>query len=335
MIDQHVNHMTRLIDDLLDVSRISQGRLELRRERVMLDDLVEAAIGSIRHELEAHRHTLRVTLPEVPIAFRADRARLIQVLSNLLTNAVRYSPPGGEVVIAASITDFGQLRLSVQDRGAGIPSEKLEEIFHLFAQLDRSLEREGGGLGIGLTLSRQIVQLHGGTIEARSEGPGRGSEFIVKVPIHAPGPAVQAIAPPAAAVTLHRIVIADDNRDAADSLAMVLERRGHEVYRAYDGAAALELAIRQVPDVLLLDIGMPKLDGYEVARRIRALPWGKNVLLVALTGWGQEKAGQEAREAGFDAHVVKPATPAMLERLLAGEVPVTPPRRPARAPSPA
>src|SRR5262249_34536276 len=287
MIDRQVNLMSRLIADLLDVSRIPRGVLELRRERVLLSDLIEAAVEACRHEVDARRHTVRVHLPEgEPLALYADRARLIQVLCNLLTNAAKYSPPGGRIDLSAEVHSNG-LEISVRDQGVGIPPEKLSEIFDLFAQLDRSLERQGGGLGIGLTLARQIAELHQGTIEARSEGLGKGSEFVLRLPM------LPARTPKKVNKTMgstgnrRRILVADDNRDSADSLAMLLGRR-HEVHRAYDGATAFELAAGVLPEVMLLDIGMPKLDGYEVARRVRQEPWGSSVYLVALSGWGRD-----------------------------------------------
>ena len=317
MIDKQVSLMSRLIDDLLDVSRISRGMLELRPERALLQELVEAAVESCRHELDSRQHRLRASLPTAPVPLHADRTRLIQVLCNLITNAAKYSPRGSQIDVSAWVDDQ-MLSLSVRDRGAGIPREKLAEIFDLFAQLDRTLEQQNGGLGIGLTLARQIVELHGGTIEARSEGVGLGSEFVVRMPV-LPAPLVTASEPPPLAkVASRRILVADDNRDAADSLAMLLEMGGHEVFRAYDGRSAVELAARHRPEVLLLDIGMPELDGYEVARRIRELPWGAEALLVALTGWGQEQDERRTRAAGFDAHVVKPAKKDVLNRLLSG-----------------
>jgi len=316
MIDRQVNLMSRLIEDLLDVSRITRGVLELRRERVMLNELTAAAVDACRHEVDGRRHEMRVSLPEAPIALYADRARLIQVLCNLITNAAKYSPPGGRIDIRA-VTHDRMLEFSIRDGGVGIPPDKLTEIFDLFAQLDRSLEKQGGGLGIGLTLARQIMELHQGTIEARSEGLGKGSEFILRMPMlparepRQPNPATKPVG------SRKKILVADDNRDSADSLAMLLGRR-HEVHRAYDGAAALELAESLLPDVLLLDIGMPKMDGYEVAQRVRREPWGAGMYLVALSGWGRDEDRQRALNAGFDAHLVKPATPEALDRLLAG-----------------
>ena len=318
IIDKHVSVMSRLIDDLVDVARISRGALELRPERAVVQELVEAAVDASRHEIDSRRHHLRLALPKELITLHADRTRLIQVLCNLITNAAKYSPQGGAIEISARVDEGRMLSLSVRDRGAGIPREKLNEIFDLFAQLHRTLDQQSGGLGIGLTLARQIVELHGGSIEAHSEGVGLGSEFIVRMPILPAPPVVAAeLAAPVRNAT-RRMLVADDNRDAADSLAMLLVGRGHEVVVAYDGRSALELADRHRPEVLLLDIGMPEMDGYEVARRIRDRTWGKDVMLVALTGWGQEKDERQAFEAGFDAHVVKPAQKAILNRLLAG-----------------
>ena len=318
MIDKQVSLMSRLIDDLLDVSRISRGMLELRPERTLLQELVDAAVEACRHELDSRQHRVRVSLPLNPVPLHADRTRLIQVLCNLVTNAAKYSPRGSQIDVSAWVDENHMLSLSVRDRGAGIPREKLAEIFNLFAQLDRTLEHQNGGLGIGLTLARQIIELHGGTIEARSEGVGLGSEFVVRMPV-LPAPLVTpAETPVPPRLATRRVLVADDNRDAADSLAMLLEMNGHQVIRAYDGRSAVELAARHRPEVLLLDIGMPELDGYEVARRIRELPWGADAMLIALTGWGHEQDERRAHAAGFDAHVVKPAKKDVLNQLLSG-----------------
>jgi len=317
MIERQVAQMARLIDDLLDVSRISRGRLELRRERVMCSEIVEAAVDDCRDELVAKGQHLRVTTPPAPVELDADRERVVQVLSNLVGNAVKYTPTGGTIALAASVAPPATLVISVTDDGIGIPPAKLTEIFDLFAQVDQSLERQGG-LGIGLTLVRQLTELHGGTVEARSEGIGHGSEFIVTLPVIVT-PAASAIAPaaPGPVPTPLSILVADDNQDAAESLALLLELSGHQVHAVFDGEAAIGAAEELLPDVALLDIGMPKADGYEVARRIRDHAWGKQIYLVALTGWGQPSDKRQAEEAGFDAHLVKPVPPEMLDRLLA------------------
>jgi PAS domain S-box-containing protein len=317
MIERRVAQMSRLIDDLLDVSRISRGRLELRRERVACSEVVEAAIDDCRDELEAKGQYLGVTMPPGPVELEADRERLVQVLSNIIGNAVKYTPTGGRIMVTVTVPTPGTLVISVADDGIGIPPAKLTEIFDLFAQVDHSLERQGG-LGIGLTLVRQLTELHGGAVEARSQGIGHGSEFILMLPVVVTAGA-HAVAPAAAerASTPLSILVADDNQDAAESLALLLELSGHEVHAVFDGEAAISAAQQLLPDVALLDIGMPKADGYEIARRIRDHAWGKGIYLVALTGWGQQSDKRQAEEAGFDAHLVKPVPPETLDRLLA------------------
>ena len=320
MIERQIELMARLIDDLLDVSRISRGILELRRERLDLHAIVEAALEACRPDSSSKRHALHVTLPLRRMELEADRERMIQVLCNLLTNAIKYTPPGGRIEIAAEVVDE-LLEIRIRDNGIGIPAEKLSEIFELFAQVDRSFERQGG-LGIGLTLVRQIVELHGGKIEARSDGIGRGSEFVIRLPVATASPADVAVEPVAATPipVPKRILAADDNRDAAESLAALLELDGHEVRVVFDGEAAIESLATFVPDIALLDIGMPKRNGFDVARHIRTQPWGEDCYVVALTGWGQEPDRARAREAGFDAHLVKPVEPGVLSRLLANGV---------------
>jgi signal transduction histidine kinase len=317
MIERQIEQMARLIDDLLDVSRISRGTLELRRERLDLHAIVEAALEVCRQDTSARRHALSVHLPPPPVVLHADRERLIQVLCNLITNATKYTPSGGRIEIVAETAD-DRLEITVRDNGIGIPAEKLSEIFELFAQVDRTFDG-GGGLGIGLTLVRQIVELHGGTVEARSDGIGRGSEFVVRLPIAPAHPVAREAEPEAAPPipTPKRILAADDNRDAAESLAALLELEGHEVRVVFDGEAAIESTRSFVPDIALLDIGMPKRNGFDVARHIRTQPWGAACYIVALTGWGQERDRARAREAGFDAHLVKPVEPGALSRLLA------------------
>ena len=316
MIERQVAQMSRLIDDLLDVSRISRGVLGIRRGRVLCSEIVAAAVDDCRDELRAKGHRLRTSMPEEPIVLLADRARLVQVLCNLLGNAAKYTPAGGGIALTVTAVN-DVLHLSVKDDGIGIPREKLTEIFELFARVERSFERQGG-LGIGLTLVRQLVELHGGTIEARSAGLGHGSEFVLMLPVVAAVAALPAASDETGpASTPRRVLVADDNRDAVESLRLVLEAGGHEVHTAFDGEAAFGCAEAVVPDVVLLDIGMPKTNGYEVARRIREHPWGKSIYLVALTGWGQEDDRRRSREAGFDAHLVKPVAPETIDRVLA------------------
>jgi len=314
MIERQTEQLARLLDDLLDVSRISRGALEMRRERLALSSVVDAAVDACHDELQARGLDLRVSLPNEPTELMADRTRLIQLLCNLITNAAKYTSSGGQIEIKATAGD-GALKLAVKDNGMGIPPEKLTDIFDLFAQVDRSGEREGG-LGIGLTLVRQIATLHGGSVVARSEGIGHGSEFILTLPVvPTAAPVTGSKSEPAAAPQC--ILVVDDNRDAVESLAFLLQLAGHRVDTAFDGEAAFALAQQVRPDVVLLDLGMPKVSGYEVARRIREQPWGKQIYLVALSGWGQADEKLRTQEAGFDAHLVKPVAPEALNRLLA------------------
>jgi CheY-like chemotaxis protein len=317
MIERQVAQMARLIDDLLDVSRITRGTLELRRERVALNDVVDAAVDACHDDLQARGHRLRIDLPSTPIELQADRERLIQVLSNLIGNAAKYTPAGGRIALHVEAKPPATLVVTLTDDGIGIPPDKLTEIFDLFARVDQSLERQGG-LGIGLTLARQLVELHGGTIEARSEGVGYGSEFVLKLPvIAASAPEATVAIVPDVPVAPLRILVADDNEDSAESLKLLLESAGHEVHAVFDGQAAIATIEEIRPDVALLDIGMPGANGYEVARRVRAEPWGRDVRLVALTGWGQQADKQRARDAGFDDHLVKPVPLEALDALLA------------------
>jgi PAS domain S-box-containing protein len=317
MIERQVAQMSRLIDDLLDVSRISRGALELRREHVTCSEIVEAAVDACSDEIRARGHRLEVNLPVAPVELQADRERLVQVLCNLIGNAVKYTPAGGNLDLMASVVPPGTLEVSIKDDGIGIPAGKLTEIFELFARVDDSLESQGG-LGIGLTLVRQLAELHGGTIEARSNGLGHGSEFVVRLPVVVAAAVPTATAPePGQECSPLRILVADDNEDAAESLMLLLQLAGHDVHVVFDGEAAVAAAARLRPDVALLDIGMPRGNGYEVARRIREQPWGADIHLVALTGWGQQADKRHAEEAGFDVHLVKPVSPEALERLLA------------------
>jgi PAS domain S-box-containing protein len=317
MIERQTEQLARLLDDLLDVSRISRGALEMRRERLAFSGVVDDSVNACQEELQSRGVNLRVSLPTEPTELVADRARLIQVLCNLITNATKYTPSGGAIELTATVSG-DTLTLSVKDNGIGIPSDRLTDIFDLFAQVDRSGER-AGGLGIGLTLVRQIAMLHGGSIEARSEGIGHGSEFILTLPVVATAPRTPtpAIGVPRPDQSPRRILVVDDNRDAVDSLTVLLQIAGHHVHKALDGEAAIALAQQVLPDVVLLDLGMPKISGYEVARRIREQPWGKQIYLVALSGWGQADERRRTREAGFNAHLVKPVAPEVLDQLLA------------------
>jgi PAS domain S-box-containing protein len=318
VLDRQTQVMTRLLEDLLDVSRISRDRLELRTERVDLVTVIEAALETSQPVIDASRHQLTVSLPAEPIRLTADPVRLAQVFSNLLQNAARYTEAGGQIQLTAERGE-GEVRVSVRDSGVGIPAELLPHIFEIFSQAKPALVSSQSGLGIGLSLVKSLVELHGGSIEARSEGAGRGSEFIVRLPAASVAPAERT--PPSddeqAAPATYRILIVDDNRDSADSLAMYLKIKGHDTSTAYDGEQALQSAETIRPDVVLLDIGMPRLDGYEVCRRMRQQPWGSSTLVVALTGWGQEEDQRRTEEAGFDRHMVKPIEPAALMKLLA------------------
>ncbi|HYD50360.1 MAG TPA: ATP-binding protein [Terriglobales bacterium] len=325
MIERQVMQMSRLVDDLLDVARISRGMLEIRRQRVWCHELIDAALDACGDELRAKGHELHTTLPSDPVEVWIDRERMVQVLCNLLGNAAKYTLPRGRIELVVAISG-DTLTIDVKDNGVGIPADKVHQIFELFARVDRALDDQGG-LGIGLTLAQQIIRLHGGTIEAFSRGAGCGTEMRVRVPVNAP-PTAATVAPAQAGApgAPKRILLADDNQDAVESLALLLQIDGHEVHTVFDGESAIASAERIQPQVVLLDIGMPKANGYEVARRIRHQQWGKQMYLVALTGWGQEGDKQRAREAGFDAHLVKPVPPDTLQQLLAGIAPAKAPR---------
>jgi signal transduction histidine kinase/ActR/RegA family two-component response regulator len=320
VIDRQVTQMTRLIDDLMDVARITRGTFELRRERVALDEVVRTAVETSRPSIDASGHDLVVRLPPDAIYVDADVIRLAQVFANLLNNAAKYTGPGGRIVVAAE-RDGDTVAVAVQDSGIGIPSEMLAQVFEPFTQLDRSLERSRGGLGIGLALAKRLVEMHGGRIEAHSAGPGLGSRFVVRLPVSAqlgiPYAAASEGGSPMPARGRNRVLVADDNSDSATSLGILLNDAGYDVRTAGDGAQALETAAQFRPDVVLLDIGMPKLNGYEVARHVRRQPWGRNVLLIAVTGWGGADHRQQTTQAGFDHHLTKPVDPAALIRLLA------------------
>jgi PAS domain S-box-containing protein len=326
MMERQLNQMVRLVDDLMDLNRINRGKLELRKERVELASIVHQAVETIRPMAACVNHEIDVTLPTKPIYLDADIVRLTQVLINLLNNSCKYCEPGGKI----SLTAEGQgsdVVLSVKDNGIGIPSDKLESIFEMFSQVDSTLERSQGGLGIGLTLVRRLVELHGGSITAHSEGAGRGSEFIIRLPHIVEAGTTQPVknVPQEKRPTSRcRILVVDDNRDSADSLAMLLQITGNDSHTAHDGEQAVARAAELRPDVILLDIGMPKLNGYEACRRIREQPWGREPILIALTGWGQEDDKRQSREAGFNGHLVKPVDLNALIKLLVELKPVKP-----------
>lgn len=319
VISRQVAVMVRLIDDLLDVSRISRNKLDIQKQRVELASVVESAVESSRPLIQQCGHELTIRLPPEPVALDADPIRLAQVFLNLLNNAAKFTKRGGHIWLTAAREGSDAL-VSVRDNGIGIPGDMLPRIFDMFTQVDRSLERSQGGLGIGLTLVRRLVDLHDGTIEARSDGPDQGSEFVVRLPLIPP----PLEPPPAgdglrvAALSGSRILVVDDNKDSADSLGMLLRLKANEIRTAYDGIEAVKLAETFRPQLVLLDIGLPQLNGYDVARRIRQQPWGRDVILVALTGWGQDEDRRRSQEAGFNFHIVKPVELSALEKLLAG-----------------
>jgi CheY-like chemotaxis protein len=311
--------MTRLLDDLLDVSRITRRRLDLRRQRLTLKHVIDRGLETSRPLVDAAGHALSIELPQDDVWLDGDPLRLSQVVANLVNNAAKYTSSRGEISVRAT-RDGDQVVIAVRDDGIGIAHDDLARVFDVFAQAAPALERSHGGLGIGLSLVRGIVEAHGGTVEAHSEGPGHGSEFIVRLPAAAAPAPAQVDTPrrdgPGEPAAPLRILVADDNADALDSLTLLLQRGGHEVHPAPDGSAAVEIAERVRPDVALLDIGMPVLNGYETARRIRAEDWGRAMVLVALTGWGQQEDRQRALAAGFDDHLVKPVEPSRLATLL-------------------
>jgi PAS domain S-box-containing protein len=329
MLDRQVGQMVRLVDDLLDVSRITRDRIELRRERIELSSVLSQAVESVRPHLKSGRHTISLDLPEGPVWLDADPVRLTQVFTNLLDNACKYMDAGGRIWLSAETAPLrpgppaapagttGEVIVRVRDAGIGIPSEQLSRIFEMFTQVDTSLERRSTGLGIGLTLVSRLVELHGGRVEAHSDGPGTGTEFVVTLPTAGP-PAVRHDAREGERpMKRYRMLVVDDNRDSAESLALLLKLTGHETHTALDGEAALAAAQETKPDVVLLDIGMPKLNGYDACRRIRSEPWGQDMILIAQTGWGQEDDRRRTEEAGFDGHVVKPVDPDDLMKMVA------------------
>jgi signal transduction histidine kinase len=318
MLERQVRQVSRLVDDLLDMSRITQGKIELRKEPVELAPIVEQAVEAARALHESPHYELTVTLPPRPVYVQADAARLAQVIGNLLSNAAKFTDTGGHIRLSVE-HDGPQAVIRVRDTGIGIAARDLPRLFDMFTQVDTSLERSRDGLGIGLTLVRALVEMHGGTVEANSPGLGQGSEFVVRLPTlaEAPRPGSRPTARVPARTVRRRVLIVDDNEDGAESLAILLQLAGHETHTAHDGLQAIEAAGRLRPDVVLLDIGLPRLNGYEVCRRIREQPWGRELRMVALTGWGQQEDRRRSREAGFDTHIVKPVEPEALMALLA------------------
>ena len=314
-----LGHLTRLVDDLVDVSRITHGRIQLRKKIVDLAQVVNQAVESVRPLIDIHREELSVSLPPESIQLEADPTRLVQVLSNLLNNAMKYTEDGGQIWLTAE-RDGQEVVLRVRDTGIGMAPELLPRVFDLFTQGERGLDRSQGGLGIGLTMVRSLVELHGGCVAGRSEGAGRGSEFIVRLPVlpqalHGPEKAPQGLEPPASSPS-RRVLVVDDTISAAESMAELLQLNGHDVRVAYNGPKALETAAGFQPEVVLLDIGMPGMNGYQVAQQLRQLPGLEHTLLVALTGYGQEEDHRRSREAGFQHHLVKPARLSAVEELM-------------------
>jgi signal transduction histidine kinase/ActR/RegA family two-component response regulator len=323
-LERQTASVIRLVDDLLELSRINQGRIELRKERIQLTEVLRSALESSAPIVEAAGHELLVAEPPEPILLNADPVRLTQVIANLLNNAAKYTERGGRIVLSAK--EFGsEAVISVRDTGIGIPADMLTSIFDIFVQVDASRERSRQGLGIGLTLVRRLVELHGGTVEARSDGPGTGSEFIVRLPAFADQRAARTDGAPTPAsaerrksdLARFRILVVDDHHDAGDSLATLLRLLGHQVRVAYDGGSGLEAARVFRPQVALLDIGMPGMDGIELGSRLRQEPEFEQLLMIALTGYGRDEDRQRSTEAGFNAHLVKPVDVATLNALLA------------------
>ena len=327
--DQQLAHLVRLVDDLLDVSRISQGKMTLRLARIDVAEVLRTAVDSAMPRIESKRHRLDVSWPEQPLAIDGDLMRLTQALANVLDNAAKYSPEGGRITLSAH-EHYGELVISVRDNGAGIHPENLNQVFELFTQVGRTREQSQGGMGIGLALVKRLIEMHGGTVHARSAGEGRGCTVVLRLPMPArpqlaqPAklPSLQAPSEPAEAAADDakrrlRVLVVDDNADSADSLAMLLQLMGHETDIARDGEQAVVKAASFLPRVILMDIGLPGFDGYEASRRIRAQLPQRDLLLIALTGWGQAADRERSRQAGLDQHLVKPIDPAHLEALLA------------------
>jgi CheY-like chemotaxis protein/two-component sensor histidine kinase len=312
--------MVRLIDDLLDVSRITSDKVTLRKERVSLKTVVETAVEASRPVIEAAKHTLTLTLPEEPVWLAADPTRLAQVMGNLLTNAAKYTPEKGQIELAATV-EHQDVVVRVTDTGLGIPPGMLAKVFEMFAQVNRTLDRSQGGLGIGLALVKRLVDLHGGTITAESPGQGKGSTFTIRLPLAADdaeqgAPATSKVPSAHTPMFGRRVLVVDDNVDGAETLAMVLRISGHETRTAHTGPEALNTARPFKPEVVFLDIGLPGMNGYEVAKRMRAEPSLSNAVLVALTGWGSEYDRRRSIQAGFDFHLTKPVEATTIDNIL-------------------
>jgi len=319
IIERQVGHMSRLLDDLLDMSRVSHGKLKLLLKPMDLAFAIREAVDGTRPAAEKRTQSLSLDLPEEPLPVLADHTRVVQILMNLLSNAVKYTTPGGSIDVFATRENHWA-EVTVRDTGIGISAQHLPRLFEMFSQPAPALERSETGLGIGLALVKALMEMHGGTVSARSEGPGRGSTFLLRFPLSRESKVRTVMLPEAGGETgseaRRKILIVDDLRDSADSLAVLLRSSGHEVWTAYNGTSALETAERNRPEVILLDVGLPGMNGYEVCRRIRAQSWGRSVKIFALTGWGTEADRRHGAEAGFDRHIVKPVDPALVRRLV-------------------
>jgi PAS domain S-box-containing protein len=316
MMERQIDHLVSLVDDLMDLSRISRGRVELDRRHLDLANVLRGALEACERIIRQQGHELAVSLPPEAVHVFGDMTRLVQAVGNLLTNAAKYTERGGHIVLSLR-REGGHAVISVKDDGLGIPAGMLERVFELFTQVGSGVDRSHGGLGIGLTVVRQLVELHGGSVVAHSAGPGKGSEFVIRLPVSAPLPASDSDEAPNRPVPkCRRILVVDDNKDTASSLSTMLELGGHRLHVAHDGREALQVASEQRPEVILMDLGMPNLNGYEAAKRLRQEPWGKDALLVAITGWGQPSDRAASARAGFDHHFVKPVDPAVVQGLL-------------------
>ncbi len=318
MMERQINHMVRLVDELLEVSRITRGKIELRKELVAMSAVVGSAVETSKPLIEGAGHQLTVELPSEPLIFDADPVRLTQVFANLLNNATKYTPPGGKISLTVE-RDGGEAVVAVRDTGIGIPAEMLPRVFEIFTQVDPTHRGMQAGLGIGLTLVRSLVQMHGGTVTASSQGLDQGSEFVVRLPLATDASFVErppSKTTPAPHFAGRHIMVVDDNQDAANSLGMLLKFLGAEVSVAHSGASALQSLPNFHPTVMLLDIGMPEMDGYELARRVREHREFQDIVLIALTGWGQDEDRQRTEAAGFDHHLIKPADVNSLQALL-------------------
>jgi CheY-like chemotaxis protein/nitrogen-specific signal transduction histidine kinase len=306
IIDRQLSHMTRLVDDLLDVGRLQTGKIKLRKELVRYSEVIQRSVETVRPLMDSRKHTLKVAMPQEPVFLNCDMTRIAQVLQNLLVNSARYTPDGGRIEVR--VEPAGNfINTYVSDNGRGIEEAELESIFELFRQVDNGRTPDESGLGIGLTLARSLVEMHGGSLEAHSAGPGKGSTFLFRLPQGAQPPVAEEDREHPEPAGMRRIMVVDDNRDSADSSTDMLRLLGHKVESAYSGEQAVELARRFLPVVVLLDLSMPGIDGFQTLQKLRELPGMRNAFIVAMTGYGAEDDTRRTRDAGFDAHLVKPA----------------------------